>query len=605
MDPSIQKQLENLPHEPGVYLFRDNTEKVIYVGKAIDLFNRVSSYFMSTETQTAKTQQLVEHVHKIDFILSHSEDQALILENNLIKRYRPKYNIRLRDDKTYPYIKIDLANEWPRVYVTRRIEDDGSKYFGPFTNSGSVRKVLGLIEKIYKLKSCKTSINSKINRSCLNYHIGRCVGPCIKAIDKKTYMQMIRQIIMLIEGKEDKIVQNLKNQMEHFSDNFLFEQAAIVRDQISALENVISGQKIGLIIRGDKDVIAISQKGDLANAYVFMIRNNRLIGRSSFIIEGTQYESNSQIVTDFIKQYYSLTTNIPPEILLPNTIDEVSAITNWLKLAKGKPVKLVVPHRGTKKELMKIVADNARIEVERAFMKEETGSNIENTLSALQTTLNLKTYPERIEGYDISNIKGNFAVGSMVVFLNGKPDKESYRSFKIRHVEGIDDYAMIREVLKRRFTNYQDQRDSWKIKPDLVLIDGGKGHLNSAMEALRDTKTEDIQILSLAKQNEEIFLPGRDSPLTLPITSSELQLLQRVRDEAHRFALRHHKISRSKRALSSPLNDIPGIGPKRKKALLLAFGSLNGIKAANIEELQKISGITKNQAYLIKQNIQN
>jgi excinuclease ABC subunit C len=400
-------------------------------------------------------------------------------------------------------------------------------------------------------------------------------------------------------------VQNLKNQMEHLSDNFLFEQAAIVRDQISALENVISGQKIGLIIRGDKDVIAISQKGDLANAYVFIIRNNRLIGRSSFIIEGTQYESNSQIVTDFIKQYYSLTTNIPPEILLPNTIVEASAITNWLRLAKGKPVKLVVPHKGTKKELMKIVADNARIEVERAFMKEESGSNIECTLGALQNTLNLKTYPGRIEGYDISNLKGNFAVGSMVVFQNGKPDKESYRSFKIRHVEGIDDYANIREVLKRRFTNYQNQRDSWKIKPDLVLIDGGKGHLNSAMEALRDTKTENIQILSLAKQNEEIFLPGRDSPLTLPITSSELQLLQRVRDEAHRFALRHHKISRGKRALSSPLDDIPGIGPKRKKALLLAFGSLNGIKTANIEELQKISGITKNQAYLIKQNIQN
>jgi excinuclease ABC subunit C len=602
MNQLLAEQLNNLPRVPGVYLFKDADNRVLYVGKAINLFNRINSYFSSSDYHTDKTMQLVSQIKHIDFIVVDSEQQALIVENNLIKRYRPKYNIRLRDDKTYPYIKIDLSEEWPRVYVTRRILEDKSKYFGPFPNSGAVRNVLGLIEKIFRLKSCSRKLNVKNGRACLNYHIGRCVAPCIQAISKEEYSQLINKITMLIEGREEKIIDELKKEMEKASARCFYEQAATVRDQISALENVISSQKMGLIVRGNRDVISTFQKGDVACATVFKIRNNRLIGRNNFIIEGTMTESKSQILAGFVKQYYAISKDIPCEILLETSIDDSPVISEWLKSLRGRVVKLVVPGRGVKKELIDMVAENARREIERNELLRQFKLNPASILTDLKNVLDLKDAPHRIEGYDISNIQGHFAVGSMVVFEDGKSRRDQYRRFRIKYVEGVDDYAMMRELLRRRLTRHSENTEGWP-KPDLILIDGGKGHLNAVLEVMRELKITDIPVISLAKEFEQVFVPGRPEPIDLPLRAPALQLLQRIRDEAHRFGITYHKSVRDRHSFSSVLDEISGIGPKRKKSLIRAFGSVNGIKNAGIEELVKVPGITKNMALVIKQTL--
>jgi len=600
MPISIETQLKSLPATPGTYIFKDKQGKIIYVGKATSLNNRVRSYFSTSTRLSAKLQRLVANIKDIEFIVTESEQEALILECNLIKKHRPLYNVRLKDDKTFPYLKIDLQNDWPSIYVTRRLKKDGSKYFGPFANTGHLRKTLRLIKKIFPFRSCNKVITGTAVRPCLNYHIHRCLGPCIGAITKEDYSEVINQVILFLEGKQEIVLRELQAKMKKASEQLQFEKAAQIRDQITAIENVLEGQRIALTVRGDLDIIALAQTDDLAYVEVFFIRNNKFIGRDNILMDGIQDEAPQQIITNFVKQYYVTSSSIPPRILLQYPIDEPDIIAEWLKHLRGSSVKLIVPSRGARKQLLDIVAANAKNGLALYQIKHPSPIEYNVILNELKQKLNLPALPARIEGYDISNIRGNLAVGSMVVFDKGLPKPAHYRRFKIRTVADIDDYSMIQEVLRRRFRKFLDKKDNWSITPDLILIDGGKGHLNAALEVLKELSLTSIPVASLAKENEEVFIPGKSKSLDIPRTSAALHLLQQVRDESHRFALSYHQKLRSKKSVVSELDSIPGIGPKRKKALLKKFGSVQGIKKASQEELATVTGITKDLAETIK-----
>lgn len=601
MAKAIESQLKSLPSKCGIYIFKDTHGKVLYVGKAANLCHRVRSYFSPSTKLSPKSQKLAATISNIEFIITDSEQEALILECNLIKRYHPLYNIRLKDDKTFPYLKIDLHNDWPGVYFTRRLKKDDSKYFGPFANAGSVRRTIKLIKKIFPFRSCNKAITGTDTRPCLNYHINRCLGPCIGAVSKKDYDEVIQQVILFLEGKQELVIRELKEKMAKASHQLQFEKAALLRDQIKAIESVMEGQRIAITVRGDMDVIGLAQTSALAYVEIFFIRNNKLIGRDSILVDGIQDEEPMHIITNFVKQYYTSASSIPPRILLQYPLDEPTIISDWLKSLRGSSVKLLVPHRGAKKQLVDIVAENAKEGLELYQIKQPSIIEYAAILNDLKELLNLPTVPMRIEGYDISNIRGNLSVGSMVVFDKGMPKPAHYRRFKIKTVPYIDDYSMIQEVLRRRFNKYLDKEDKWAIVPDLVLIDGGKGHLNAAIEVLKELKMLSIPVASIAKENEEIFIPAKSTPVDMPQTSAALHLLQRVRDESHRFALSYHQKLRSKKSVLSAIDDIPGIGPKRKKALLKKFGSVPGIKEASIGDLITVVGITQKLAEVIKE----
>jgi len=597
----LKEQLKTLPARPGVYLFKDNVGKVIYIGKASSLRNRVRAYFSPRGQLSLKLERLAERISDLDAIVTDSEYEALILENDLIKKYRPVYNVRLKDDKTFPYLKIDLKNDWPTVRITRRFHKDGDRYFGPFISAYSLRQTLQLIRKIFPFRSCNRKITGKDARPCLEYHLKSCLGPCIGAISQEDYKDIIKEVILFLEGKQDLLVQDLRNKMKEASQQLQYEKAALLRDQIHALEQVVENQRIAVTVRGDEDAIALAQTKDLAYVEIFFIRNNKLVGRDYALLDGIRDEEPGQIMTSFVKQYYSSTSSIPPLILLQYPIDEPDIIAGWLSNQRGASVELRVPQRGIKKQLMDIVEENARQGL--ALYQAKQSKLIESALvlEELKERLGLPRMPLRIEGYDISNIRGNQAVGSMAVFTKGQSRRAHYRRFRIKSVSGIDDYAMIQEVLRRRFKRSLANDDKWSAMPDLILIDGGKGHLNAALQILQELELNSIPAAGLAKENEEVFVPGRSEPLNIPRTSAALHLLQRVRDEAHRFALGYHKKLRHKESIASALDSIPGIGPKRKKSLLKKFGSVRGIKEASIEELSLVSGITSTLAEKIKE----
>ncbi len=603
MAKAIESQLKSLPSKYGIYIFKDTHGKVLYVGKAANLRHRVKSYFSSGTKLSPKLQKLIVNISDLEFMVTDSEQEALILECNLIKKYHPPYNIRLKDDKTFPYLKIDLSNDWPGLYFTRRLKKDGSKYFGPFANAGSVRRSIKLIKKIFPFRSCNKIITGTDTRPCLNYHINRCLGPCIGAVSKKDYDEVIQQVILFLEGKQELIVQELKGKMAKASEQLQFEKAALLRDQIKSIENVIEGQQIAIAVSGDMDVIALAQDNDRAYVEIFFIRNNKLIGQDNLIVDGIQDEKPEHIITNFVKQYYTPASSVPPRILLQHPLDEPTTVSNWLKSLRGAPVKLLVPHRGAKKQLVDIVTENAREGLELYQIKQPSTLEYNAILNELKERLKLPSVPLRIEGYDISNIRGNLSVGSMVVFDKGIPKPAHYRRFKIMTVLHIDDYSMIQEVLRRRFHRYLDKEDKWAIMPDLVLIDGGKGHLNAASEVIRELGLDTIPLASIAKENEEVFILSQSAPIDIPKASGALHLLQRVRDESHRFALSYHQRLRSKKTIISVLDSIPGIGPKRKKALLKQFDSVKGIKDAAIEELTMVNGITNKLAEIIKEHL--
>ncbi len=613
---SLKECVRVLPEKPGVYLFRDEENRVIYVGKAARLRQRVRSYFAPAATLPVKTQNLVEKVSGIDFIMTDSELEAILLECNLIKEHHPRYNVLLKDDKTYPYIKISFNEDWPRLYFTRRWEQDGARYFGPFASAHSVRETIKAVSKIFPFRTCTKSITGSDTRPCLEYHMHRCLGPCIGAVTRTEYNDMMQQVILFLEGKGKQVMRGLESQMKKASRELQFEKAALLRDRLEAVHDIMERQKVISPGGGEQDVIAIVTEGNQACVEILFIRTGKLIGQEQFMLHGVQDESKNDVITSFIEQFYGSSPHIPPRILLSYPPTNIPLLRDWLTQRRGSSVTLVIPQRGKGKHLLDMAEKNARLGMEHWRIKQlsEPGM-IHTALKELQEKLNLTSLPQRIECYDISNISGTSAVGSMIVFDNEKFRKEHYRRFRIKTVEGTDDYAMMGEVLRRRFLHSEAKREEapetsstieekpWTIFPDLIIIDGGRGHLHIALKILRDLSITRIPVIALAKEKEEIFLPNKSAPVTLPANSPALHLLQRTRDEAHRFALGYHTVIRSKTSLSSQLDDIPGIGSKRKKALLQKFGSVRGIKNASLEELSGVSGMTRNAAESIKEHL--
>ncbi|MFH1032301.1 MAG: excinuclease ABC subunit UvrC [Chloroflexota bacterium] len=601
----ITEQLKHLPGSPGVYLFKDAGGTVLYVGKAVSLKHRVRSYFADPGRLSPKIERMLSRINDIEFFVTGSEQEALILELNLIKRHRPRYNVRLKDDKSFPYLKINLNEEYPRIYVTRRLEDDGARYFGPFASARSVRQTLKVLKGIFPFRSCSRTITGKDPRACLDYYIHRCLAPCIGVVGKEEYGEMIKQVVLFLEGRLEKVIKKLEMQMKEAAEALDFERATLLRDQVKAISKVIEGQRIAAAVKGEQDVIAFAQDKDQAYVQVFFIRNNRLIGRESFVLQGTSAEEPKQIMTDFVKQFYSSSPYVPPSVILQHSVEDMALIETWLGSRRGGKVTLQVPSRGNRKKLVSIVAENAEQGLRQLKIREQTPPALDKALSEIENVLSLSHPPVRIEGYDISNIQGRDAVGSMVVFDEGKPKPSHYRRFRIKTVAGADDYAMLREVLSRRFKRAgrsdTSAPEGWAILPDLVLIDGGKGQLNAAVEVMREAGAGAIPVASLSKENEEVFVPGKTEAIILPKSSPGLQLLQRLRDEAHRFALGYHHKVHKKEGLTSALDSVPGIGAKRKKALLKQFGSVRGIREASEEALRATKGVTPGLAKKLKE----
>jgi excinuclease ABC subunit C len=603
----ITEQLRQLPASPGVYLLKDAAGSILYVGKAANLRHRIRSYFGAGQKLTPKLQRMVARISELDFFVTNSEQEALILECNLIKRYRPWYNVRLKDDKSFPYLRISLGDDWPGVYITRRLEENGGRYFGPFASAKSVRRTLKVIKGIFPFRSCFRTITGTDPRPCLDYYIHRCSGPCVSAVSKKEYDEIIKQVILFLEGRQEAVVKRLENKMNRAAEALDFEQAALLRDQIEAINRVIEGQKIAATVKGEQDVIAFADDKDQAYVQVFFVRGGKLIGRESFVLRGTRSEEPRQIMTSFIKQFYSSSPYIPPLLLLQHPAEDAAVIEDWLQSKKGSRVHIQAPRRGSKKRLIDIVAENARQGLEHLKIKQMAAPTaLAAALAEIKQELCLPRIPSRMEGYDISNIQGVAAVGSMVVFEEGRPKPAHYRRFKIKTVSGADDCAMLREVLRRRFrrSGNASAADSWAILPDLILVDGGKGQLNAALAAMHESGVDSVPIASLAKENEEIFIPRRAVPVILAHTSPGLQLLQRLRDEAHRFALGYYQKVHKRETFASVLDTIPGIGPRRKRALLNRFGSVKGIREASEDELAATKGMTEGLAKKVKEYLE-
>jgi excinuclease ABC subunit C len=597
------EQLKTLPAKPGVYLFKDKEGKVIYVGKAANLNSRVRSYFGAPANLSSKIQRLVSKIQDWEFVVTNSEQEALILECNMIKKYTPRYNVRLKDNKTFPYLKIDINEDWPGVYITRRVQKDGARYFGPFASAGSVRQTLKLIKKIFPFRSCSQRIECQDKRPCLDYYIHRCLGPCIGAVEKQEYHDVINQVILFLQGKQELILRELNAKMKTAAQQFQFERAALLRDQIKAIEKVIEGQRIAITLQGEKDVIGLAQNETQAYVELLFIRNDKLIGRDHFIMEGTQGESPGQIMTSFVKQYYASASYVPPLILLQHSVDEPEMLSEWLEQLRGSRVELQVPQRGAKKKLVNTAVENAVRGLELAQAKELKAEVISAGLRELKNRLHLPKTPRRIECYDVSNIQGALAVSSLVVLEKGWPKPAHYRRFRIKTVAGADDYAMIQETLRRRFKRGLASEGAWAITPDLVLIDGGRGQLNAALEVRQELGLDSVPMVSLAKENETVFIAGSTTPVYISKDSPALHILQRARDEAHRFAISYHQKLRRKEVIASALDSIPGIGPKRKRALLKKFGSIEAIKQSSLEELSQTEGITSALAQKVKEEL--
>ena len=618
--PTFIERLRALPARPGVYLMRDSSGVILYVGKATRLRSRVSSYFGSPYDLLPKIRQMVRRISDFEFIVTESEQEALILESNLIKEHQPQYNARLKDDKSYPFIKIDTTEDFPLVYITRRVREDGARYFGPFASASSVRKTLALLKKLFPYRSCTKTITGNDDRACLDYYIHRCAGPCIGEIDKGQYHEIIDQVALFLEGRTEQVVRGIRSRMEESSENLEFERAAVLRDQIIAIEKVHEGQKVLHLTNENVDVIALAQQNRDAWVEVFFIRQGKLIGRENFLMHRADGDESAEVLAAFVKQFYSANPYVPRTVLLQYLPDDLKAIEGWLRTKRQGAVYLRVPQRGEKKRLVDMVAQNAAQGLEQLTIRRihESTNNAQAT-EELQEALSLPRPPTRIECYDISNIQGTNAVGSMVVFENGRPKSSDYRRFQIRKVTGIDDYSMMREVLTRRFKRLSDARkkeregggnstngtsaNSWGVIPDLVIIDGGKGHLGAALQVFLELGIDDIPLCSLAKENEELFVPYEKDPIVLPRSSQGLFLVQRARDEAHRFAITFHRQRRSKASVKSTLDLVPGVGPKRKKMLIRRFGSVKNIREASLEDVASVPGMTLTVARAIKDHI--
>ncbi|MFC1959566.1 excinuclease ABC subunit UvrC [Chloroflexota bacterium] len=624
----LQQILDNLPHKPGVYIMKDAHNKIIYIGKSKNLFNRVRSYFHRSITDE-KTRRLREHITDIEFIVTGTgpddeagEMEALRLENTLIKRHKPQYNIMLKDDKSYPYIKVTWGQSFPTVEFTRRMVQDGSRYFGPF-NARSIRSTLDVLRKIFPYLTCDREITGRDERACLYYDIKLCNGPCIGAVDKEEYRDTIQGLMRFLDGHTDAVLRNLEQRMATAAENLKFEQAARFRDQIRAINSLIESRKVINVGGPDQDAIGFASENGNAVVQVFFIRQGKLIGRESFPMANVLEEDQAAVVESFIQQFYDRAAFVPPEIMLPVAVENHHLLELWLKGQRGgKRVRLHIPQRGHKRELIQMVEQNAAeaLSVLQVQWQADTVRQ-EGALRELQEALELKNILNRIECYDISTTQGTAIVASRVVFVKGVPRKSEYRRFNIKTVDhqGSDDYQSMREALTRRFKRYIDARDNpdtiqpgkkdsgetWRLLPDLLIMDGGKGQLNIAVEVLTKFDLLDqVPVIGLAKRQEEIFMPGRKGSILLSRRSPALFLIQRVRDEAHRFAITSHRRRRDKAGLASQLETVPGVGPKRRKLLLEAFDkSINKIRDASVDEIAAVQGIGPELAQVIKDTL--
>jgi excinuclease ABC subunit C len=600
---TLAERLAALEPAPGVYLMKDAQGRVIYVGKATSLRARVRSYFGSRAGMDGKTRELVEHIADFEVIRTDTPSEALILENELIKRYRPRYNIMLRDDKTYPFIRV--TNEpYPRVIATRRIVQDGSRYFGPYPSAGAVHRTLELLKRLFPYRACDIEITGNAPRPCLYYHIGRCVGPCIGAVSREEYQQVIENVVLFLQGRGEDLIPNLRRQMEEAAERLDFERAARLRDEIKAIEHVLQHQKIITGRNETFDVLAVAQgAGGDACVQVGFVRNGKLLGSEYYLMSGARVDDTpSAILSSFVAQFYQQAAQIPGELVLEHPLEDQEVVRDWLAERRGARVKLTVPKRGLRRELVEMIAKSARQNLEQSrvrWLNDEQRTTA--ALSELADALALDRIPRRIECFDVSNLHGTNAVASMVVFENGKPKKSDYRRFQIRQVEGPNDFAMMQEAIRRRYRRALDaeQTEAWQTMPDLIIVDGGKGQLSAALSALQELGLN-LPIAALAKEHEELFLPDRPDAVVLPRDSQALFLVQRIRDEAHRFAVTFHRKRRAKTSIRSVLDEIPGVGPRRRRELLRRFGSVEGIRQASVEELAGIKGIGRALAEQIK-----
>ena len=625
----LKKQLAALPPRPGVYIMRNAKGEVIYVGKAAKLRDRVRSYFGSPHMMEPKTRALRDHIDDFEYIVVGNAGEALILEATLIKRHQPFFNIRLKDDKRYPYLKVDVQNPWPRVYITRRIEKDGARYFGPYASAGSVRATLDLTKKLFPWRSCTKEITGNDARPCLDYYIKRCIAPCTAYCTKEEYDEVIEQVILFLEGKSDDVLRRLRKQMDSAAEAMEYERAAQVRDQLRSIERTVERQMVSTTRNEDVDIFGLAREGDQALVQVFFVRGTQMIGRDQFAVEGVRDETDSAVLTNFLLQYYEGAQYIPKLVAIPHEADDRDAMEQLLSEKRGSLVEVRVPERGEKKRLVELASENAKEALALARVKWMADANkTEQALEQLREELSLPEIPHRIECYDNSNIQGTNPVSSMVVFIDGKPANNQYRRFKVKTIEGANDFATMQEILRRRFGRHaknaggspvasgadgtspvggptkssvleSQSSDSWDL-PDLVIIDGGKGQLGAAVQTMRELGVHHIPAVGLAKRFEELFVPDEDEPIVLPRGSEALYLVQRIRDEAHRFAITFHRQVRAKSSIQSALDTIPGIGPKRKRALLKKFGSVKQIREADVEEIASTVGFTMALAEKVK-----
>ncbi len=596
---TLEEKLQNLPDEPGVYMMKDSRGHIIYIGKAVSLWNRVRSYFQKG-SKGEKTEIMVRQIADLETIVTHTELEALALESNLIKKHHPRYNIILRDDKNYPYLRFDLKPEYPRLEVVRRIKKDGALYYGPYVPAGGMWETLALIRRTFPIAPCKIEFKAdKPGRPCIQFQIGRCLGPCSGEVDKAAYSDVVSQVRFFLEGKNRDLLDMLKQRMEEASEKMEYERAAELRDRIAKIEGAFEKQKIISSGFENQDVIGMAFETDRADIQALFIRNGLLLGRKDFYLDDVRGMTEEEVLNDFLRQFYAKEMIVPPEVLLPIEVPDRATIEHWLMDKRDAKVEVLVPQRGRKRELVQMASDNAAQSLREHTLSQRSKEKI---LLRLQEELGLLNLPRRIEAFDISQIQGTESVASMVSFEDNLPDKRNYKKFKIRTVAGQDDFASMAEVIRRRYTRAKEEG----VLPDLILIDGGKGQLNAALDVLKELDVKGPDIIGLAKARsgdegaerefERVFLPGVDEPVILDPTSAVTHLVARVRDEAHRFAITYHRKLREKRAVHSELDDITGIGETRKKALLRHFGSVEKIKQATVEELAVVKGMSKKVA---------
>lgn len=616
----LRGQIEALPARPGVYLMRDAGGEVIYVGKAARLRDRVRSYFGSPRSLEPKTRALRAEIADFEYIVCANAGEALILEATLIKRHQPFFNIRLKDDKRYPYLRIDVQNPWPRVAITRRIGKDGARYFGPYASAGSVRSTLDLLKKLFPYRSCTKEITGRDPRPCLDYYIKRCIAPCTAYCTEEEYAEVIDQIILFLEGKSGDVLDRLRGRMEAAAGALDYERAAMLRDQMRAIERTVERQMLSTTKREELDVYGLAREGDRACVQVFFVRGTQMTGRDHFVLEGVTGESDEAALGSLLQQYYESAQSIPRLVAVPAAPEGREALEAMLSEKRGARVEIRVARRGEKRRLVEMAQENAAealTTLKARWLSDRTKTA--TALDELREELSLPDVPRRIECYDNSNIQGASPVAGMVVFLDGRPAPRQYRKFRIKTVEGADDFATMREVLRRRFKRAAgrierraletgetdapaDDGDAWDL-PDLVIVDGGKGQLRAAAEVMRELGVYDIPAVGLAKRHEELFAPGEDAPIVLPRGSEALYLVQRVRDEAHRFAIAYHRRVRGKAATASALDSVPGVGPRRKRALLRKFGSLKAVREAAVDDIASTPGYTRALAERVKERV--